>query len=304
MILEVEATEVAVERGVEDVSFWLGNRNSDIEKGNNGLRNSIKGVWEVKRRQLEEGFGATDSVLAKLNIPLHQDPDARVKPIEIKERPLRTVIPKPGATTSAEPNLNHEDVKGLVDFIDQYARQFEVAPKSYDRMDEENLRDLLVGMMNANFPGSTTGETFSKLGKTNISFRVDSGHVLICECKFWTGAAAYAVALDQLFGYVTWRQNYGVLINFSKLKGMTRAVSEATRTSSEHPSFTAGSLVLQRQFREGCGVMPAWRRGAWHGSVWPVRYCPAYPQATAATRLARTVPGAAFPAPPGRPAAS
>ena len=65
-----------------------------------------------------------------------------------------------------------------------------------------------------------------------------------------------------------------------------------------------GKLVLQRQFREGCGVMPAWRRGAWHGSVWPVRYCPAYPQATAATRLARTVPGAAFPAPPGRPAAS
>ena len=66
----------------------------------------------------------------------------------------------------------------------------------------------------------------------------------------------------------------------------------------------ARQLVLQRQFREGCGVMPAWRRGAWHGSVWPVRYCPAYPQATAATRLARTVPGAAFPAPPGRPAAS
>ena len=70
------------------------------------------------------------------------------------------------------------------------------------------------------------------------------------------------------------------------------------------PSPGQRVLVLQRQFREGCGVMPAWRRGAWHGSVWPVRYCPAYPQATAATRLARTVPGAAFPAPPGRPAAS
>ena len=64
------------------------------------------------------------------------------------------------------------------------------------------------------------------------------------------------------------------------------------------------SLVLQCQFREGCGVMPAWRRGAWHGSVWPVRYCPAYPPATAATQPTRTVPGAAFPAPPGRPAAS
>ncbi len=31
--------------------------------------------------------------------------------------------------------------------------------------------------------------------------------------------------------------------------------------------------------------MPAWRRGAWHGSVWPVRYCPAYPQATATMKM-------------------
>ena len=76
------------------------------------------------------------------------------------------------------------------------------------------------------------------------------------------------------------------------------------RYRTERNELIKRLLVLQRQFREGCGVMPAWRRGAWHGSVWPVRYCPAYPQATAATRLARTVPGAAFPAPPGRPAAS
>lgn len=44
-------------------------------------------------------------------------------------------------------------------------------------VDEEELRDLLSGMMNAK-------------GKTDISLRVDSGHVLICECKFWSGAKA------------------------------------------------------------------------------------------------------------------
>jgi hypothetical protein len=69
-------------------------------------------------------------------------------------------------------------------------------------MDEEELRDLLVGMMNANYPGSTTGETFNKLGKTDISLRVDSGHVLICECKFWSGAKAYKDAMIQLFNYL------------------------------------------------------------------------------------------------------
>ena len=87
--------------------------------------------------------------------------------------------------------------------------------------------------------------------------------------------------------------------------GETLKVQVRLDFADQESASTIGDLlVLQRQFREGCGVMPAWRRGAWHGSVWPVRYCPAYPQATAATWLARTVPGAAFPAPPGRPAAS
>ena len=52
------------------------------------------------------------------------------------------------------------------------------------------------------------------------------------------------------------------------------------------------------------GGMREVRLGAWRGSAWPVRYYPAYPRATATTHPARTVPGAAFPAPPGRPAAS
>ena len=64
------------------------------------------------------------------------------------------------------------------------------------------------------------------------------------------------------------------------------------------------SLVLQRRFKEGCAGRHEVRRGAWHGSAWPVRYYPASLPATAATQPARTVPWAAIPAPPGRPAAS
>ena len=63
-------------------------------------------------------------------------------------------------------------------------------------------------------------------------------------------------------------------------------------------------LLLQRRFKEGCAGRHEVRRGAWHGSAWPVRYYPASLPATAATQPARTVPWAAIPAPPGRPAAS
>ena len=249
LIHEVEATEPGVQKGIEEVRFWLDNRNKEIEAGNKQLRNLIRPVWEAKRKQLEERQSTTETLLQKLNIPLHQDPNAKVKPIEIKPRHLRTIMEKPKPTSKAEAGLNRSDVMSLVDFIEQYTRQFEVAPRTYQKMDEEELRDLLVGMMNANYPGSATGETFSKLGRTDISLRVDSGHVLICECKFWSGARAYKDAVDQLFNYLTWRQNYGVLIHFCKLKDMTTAVSEGKRAVTEHSSFTAGILQGQSETR-------------------------------------------------------
>ena len=107
----------------------------------------------------------------------------------------------------------------------------------------------MAGMMNANYPGSTTGETFNKLGKTDISLRVDAGHVLICECKFWSGAKAYGEAIDQLFNYLTWRENYAVLLHFCKLKDMTTAISEAQRAITEQASYATGSLHSSSEAR-------------------------------------------------------
>ena len=249
LVYEVEAAEHGVQKGIEAVRFWLGNRNKDIETGNAQLRARIRPVWEARRKQLEAKRGKTDTLLQKLNIPLHQDPSAGTKPIEVKPRQLHTVMEKPKPTSKAEPALIRNDVVLLVDFIEQYTRQFEVTPRTYQKMDEEELRDLLVGMMNANYPGSTTGETFSKLGKTDIFLRVDSEHVLICECKFWSGAKAYEDAVEQLFNYLTWRQNYGVLLHFCKLKDMTTAVSEGKRAITEHLSFAAGTLHAQSETR-------------------------------------------------------
>jgi hypothetical protein len=243
LILEVEATENAVESGLEAVEFWLGNRNKDIEQGNRDLRQKIAVVVERRKRTLEEQGQKVREVLKNIDIPLHQDPNAAAKPVEIKARHVRTVIDKPTPRAPAPvASLKRDDVVGLVDFIEQYARQFEVTPVPYNRMSEEELRDSLIAMMNVNYPGAATGETFNKLGKTDINLRVDEGNVLICECKFWSGRKAYGEALDQLFRYLTWRQNYGVLIHFCKLKNMTKAIAEAHRATEEHASYVPGTL--------------------------------------------------------------
>ena len=249
LVFDVEETENAVESGIEAVRFWLGNRNKDIETGNKQLKDRIFNVWEAKRKQLEQQQNTTQSLLQKLNMPLYQDPDAKAKPLDIRPREFRTAIEKPRERAEPEPALNRNDVVKLVDFIDQYTRQFEVAPRTYVKLGEEELRDLLIGMMNVNYPGSVTGETFNKLGKTDISLRIDSGHVLVCECKFWAGAKAYQAALNQLFDYLTWRQNFGVLISFCKVKDMSRALEAATQSMTEHPSFKKGSQGFQSDTR-------------------------------------------------------
>ena len=250
LVHDVEATVAAVESGKDDIRFWLGNRNKDIEQGNKGLRERVLRVWQEKRTRVEEQHGKTQEVLKNLNIPLYRDPKAPVKPVEIKPRQLRTVVQKPKVKAApAEPTLRREDVVDLVTFIESYARQFETAPKAYAKLTEEELRDLLLGMINANYPGSATGETFRKLGKTDISLRVENGHALVCECKFWSGANDYCDALEQLFGYLTWRDSHGVLIHFCRLKDMTKAVARAKRVMTDHRSFASGSLHAASETR-------------------------------------------------------
>ena len=116
-------------------------------------------------------------------------------------------------------------------------------------MDEEELRDLIIGMMNANYPGAATAETFNKLGKTDIRLQVEAGNVLICECKFWNGSKAYSGAIEQLFGYLTWRESFGVLIAFCTRKDMTAAIKQANKVSENHESYTSGSVAIASESR-------------------------------------------------------
>ena len=249
LVHEVDATEDAVERGKENVRFWLGNRNNDIKRGNANLRERVKGAWESKRVQVEQQFNKTQAVLKKVSIPLHRDPNASPQLVKMKPRQLRNILKPKAKAAPAEPTLDREEVVALVSFIEEYARTFEVTPKPYLKFSEEELRDLLLGMIKKHYPGQATGETFRKLGKTDISFQVDNANVLVCECKMWSGPSGYGKALEQLFGYLTWRDNHGVLISFCTLKDMTRAVSGATHVMEDHDSFVPGTLAKVSETR-------------------------------------------------------
>jgi len=63
LIHEVESIEQGVQKGIEAIRFWLGNRNRDIEAGNKQLQDRIRPIWEAKRKRLEESQNATEMLL-------------------------------------------------------------------------------------------------------------------------------------------------------------------------------------------------------------------------------------------------
>ena len=245
LVMEVEATEQALTKLKDDFRFYTDNRNDDIAKGNPTLRDKVGPVWRARRKQLEDNADNSKGTIEKLGLKLYRDPGAP-QPVSMTAR--RLVIPKPKATPhDPEPTLSGETVDSLVTHLTAHGRQLETAPDGYAELPEETLRNIILGSLNASFPGSGadaagTSETFSKLGKTDILLKAD-GHVpLAIECKFWSGAKNYLAALAQLFDYVTWRQGHAVLLHFSKTQDLSATVKNAMEAVATDPT-TVGEVV-------------------------------------------------------------
>ena len=61
-----------------------------------------------------------------------------------------------------------------------------------------------------------TGETFRKIGKTDIHVIFKNKSAFIGECKIWHGVKKFTDAIEQVFGYSTWKDRKISLIIFNK----------------------------------------------------------------------------------------
>jgi hypothetical protein len=104
-------------------------------------------------------------------------------------------------------------------------------------MEEEHLRDQFLVPLNAHYEGQATGETFNAQGKTDILVRSGDRNVFIAECKFWRGPAEFAKAIDQLLGYLTWRDTKTALLVFNRHKNFSAVLEKIPPTFREHSAF-------------------------------------------------------------------
>ena len=186
--------------------------NDEVVKYNNSLSG-------YARRLLEERKKKADSlafISKTLQIPLPINKNApNIKPVQLK-RVVRSIPKKPTTKTIvSEPYISDEDYNNINKIIYNYGTTMEKTAKTYFLNTEEELRDHLLAALNTHYYNAT-GETFRKIGKTDINIEFENKAAFIGECKIWHGEQLFQDAIQQIINYSTWRDVKVSVIIFNK----------------------------------------------------------------------------------------
>lgn len=162
-------------------------------------------------------------------------PEVRRK-VEPKLPPASTAPYKP------EPTLDDTQYQHILTVMGNMGTMLERSPSAFVGMGEEHLRDHFLVQLNGHFEGNATGETFNKSGKTDIIIRSEGRSIFIAECKFWGGEKLFLETIDQLLGYLTWRDTKTALVIFNRNKDFSAVVRKARDAIKTHPNYKRGPV--------------------------------------------------------------
>lgn len=136
-----------------------------------------------------------------------------------------------------EPELDMQEYESILEIITNMVSVIERSPRSFKSMKEEDLRQHFLVQLNGQYAGQATAETFNVSGKTDILLRVQDKNIFIAECKFWRGAKSFVETIDQLLGYVQWRDSKTAILIFNRQKNLSDVLKQIPTLVKEHPNF-------------------------------------------------------------------
>lgn len=198
---------------------------------NKQLPQEIKQIFEKVKAEKDNKH----RVLTKLGVVNHSAASIEV-PI------IKRIVPTPQLVEGEDKVSYHvcENVyKAILKHIYILCKDYERHESVFKGKHEEDLRNLIVPSLNSVFIGTnSSGETFNRAGKTDIITKApDNSNIFIAECKIWQGEKMFLDAIDQLLGYVTWRDTKTALILFVKNNGITEIVDKAKSAIVQHPCY-------------------------------------------------------------------
>jgi hypothetical protein len=224
------------EAQLDKIETFLEWSRKQIEEHNARLRAEVPGM--VSRRR--ETLLAARNLQAEIGFPIRRRADADTYTVPLKRRNLRPV--RPAGTLAAapfkpEPAMADGDYQAALAVLRNSRNALERTPSLAARLDEEQIRDLLLVNLNAQFEGDAAGEVYNGAGKTDILIRVEDRNIFIGECKIWGGPSTMDEALGQIFKYLVWRDTKAAVLLFIRNKDVTAVIKKAAAKIEAHPNY-------------------------------------------------------------------
>lgn len=237
VVLTVEARELSadlVRKSIEvlrqDVEKRVDWANSDLQAFRSQLEGQLRQDYERRKQRIV----ADRSVEASLGIPIQATGRARL-PVLAQRKYVPLVSRQQQGGFTPEPELDEQHYVAILDQTRAWARGLERTPSTLAKLAEEKLRDRLLAHLNGYWLGAAGGELFNGAGKTDVLIRADNRNVFIGECKVWSGPAAVRDAIDQLLGYLVWRDSKAALLFFIRTAKPTETIAKLHAAIEAHP---------------------------------------------------------------------
>jgi hypothetical protein len=136
-----------------------------------------------------------------------------------------------------EPTLVESEYEHILEIIRSMVSVMERSPKAFIGMGEEDLRTHFLVQLNGQYQGRASGETFNYQGKTDILIREADRNVFISECKIWKGEGELLKAIDQILGYLHWRDTKTALLIFNRNKSFSEVLAKVLPAVEGHACY-------------------------------------------------------------------
>jgi hypothetical protein len=246
----------AFEEEIDRIEQYLGWSREQIEAHNRQIRKDVPGMVARRRDELL----AARNLQADIGFPVRRRPDADTYAVPVRRSTVRSDRPRSHgarAPFKPEPVMEDRDYQAALRVLVNQRNALERTPSVFSKLKEEEIRDILLVGLNAQFEGDAGGELFNGEGKTDILIRVGDRNIFIGECKVWAGPKTVDDALSQLFGYLVWRDTKAAILLFVRNKDVSAVVRKAIDQIREHPNHKRSNVYEDTSAEEYAFTMHA-----------------------------------------------
>lgn len=209
------------------------NVKTDVDQYNAYLETQIRSLVAARKAHFMKKMG----LVASLGIPLRKSPNAPATfAVPVAPKKIAVKPASPDSIFRPDPTLDVGTYQDVLNIIHGLGMAMERHPSTYIDKQEEDLRDLFLTTLCTHY-SNTTGETFNKSGKTDILIRHGDKNVFVGECKFWHGIKGFSETIDQILGYLTWRDSKAAIVCFVQNKDFGAVLQQVTEGTMAHKSF-------------------------------------------------------------------